>query len=119
MNITSGNYRIFDSGVVFSFNNLPVKFTLDPHLQLTLSFKDDANNADTRIESVSHGVDHGELVLINFNSFTGNGYLEPAIIGNIGAENVYLYFAVYKFGSEKPTKKIEYTFYLGGHHNGH
>ncbi len=112
MNITSGNLKILNTGTVFSFKNQSIKFDLDPQLQITVSFKDDVIDTKPRLSGIGHTADHAELILINFNDYGGRGYVEPVRIGNIGNNNIYFFFWATMIGSEKPTKKLEYTFYL-------
>ena len=113
MDITSGGYRVLNSGLVFTFKDQAIIFDIDPQLKITISFRNDETVVGQRVESTKHSNTHGELTCINFNETLGTGYIDPIIVGNIGDESVYLYFWISKIGKDSIIKRVDYTWFIG------
>lgn len=113
MEITSGNYKVYDSGTVISFEQEPVKFHLAPDLNVSLAFRDDIEKKDEhRLEFNPVSLTELEIILVNFNNSLGTGNTAPLEIGTLNNRRLYLNFRVYIL-NVKTNKTIHYCWYLG------
>jgi hypothetical protein len=113
MKITSGNYEVFDTGTVISFELEPVTFHLADDLQVRLLFRDDLEkHEDHRLEFNPISNNILEIIIINFNNPLGTGNTTPLQIGIFNNKFLYLNFRVYTLNA-KSNKTIHYCWYLG------
>jgi hypothetical protein len=112
MRITSGNYEVFDTGTVISFEQEPVTFHLAPDLLIRISFRDDSENKENRLEFNPISNNELEILLINFNNSLGTGNTAPLQVGTLNNRRLYLNFRVYTL-NVKTNKTIHYAWYLG------
>jgi hypothetical protein len=113
MKITSGNYEVFDSGTVISFEQEPVTFHLATDLQIRLAFRDDSEKKDEhRLEFNPISNNELEIILVNFNNSLGTGNTVPLQVGTLNNKLLYLNFRVYTL-NVKTNKTIHYCWYLG------
>ncbi len=113
MKITSGNYEVFDTGTVISFEQEPVTFHLAADLQIRLAFRDDIEKKDEhRIEFNSISNSELGIILVNFNNSLGTGNTAPFEVGILNNKKLYLNFRVYTL-NVKTNKTIHYSWYLG------
>jgi hypothetical protein len=113
MKIKSGNYEVFNSGTVISFEHEPVTFNLADDLQIRLAFKDDIDNKEGHcIEFNPISNSELEIILINFNNSLGTGNQVPLQVGTLNNKLLYLNFRVYTL-NVNTNKTIHYCWYLG------
>ncbi|KQR71879.1 DUF6864 domain-containing function [Pedobacter sp. Leaf176] len=113
MKITSGDYEIYNSGTVLSFEAEPITFHLAIDLKIHLSFKDEEENKDVhKMEFKQISGTELEIILINFNNSLGTGNASPLEVGTLNNKKLYLNFTVYALNI-KTTKTVHYTWYLG------
>jgi len=113
MKITSGNYEVFDSGTVISFEQEPVTFHLAEDLKIRILFRDDEEKKnENRLEFNPVNDKELEIILINFNSSLGTGNTVPLQVGTLNNRNLYLNFRVYTL-NVKTNKTIHFCWYLG------
>jgi hypothetical protein len=113
MKITSGNYEVFDTGTVISFEQEPVTFHLAADLQIRLAFRDDLEKKDDhRLEFNPISNNELEIILINFNNSLGTGNTVPLQVGTLNNKKLYLNFRVHTL-NVKTNKTIHYCWYLG------
>lgn len=91
--------------------NLTIK--LNDTLTLNLKFiTDENNNATTiNIRPLEDNPTEGDFEIINFNSASGSGILEPILIGDIEDKLIYFTFFTWKY--EDGRRRLQYTLYLG------
>lgn len=113
MKITSGNYEVFDTGTVISFEQEPVTFNLAADLKIRLAFRDDTEKKDDhRIEFNQASNRELEIILVNFNNSLGSGNTAPIEVGTLNNKKLYLNFRVHTLNL-KSNKTIHYCWYLG------
>lgn len=119
IDITSGNYKILQSGVVESFSeNSDVTFCVSEDdgsddLFVKLAFVRD----DTKQTRIDRSINKNtiELVCVNFND-NGTGLGKPVALAKTQAGILYFRFWAYLSGfdpRQEKTRRIEYTFYIG------
>lgn len=113
MKITSGNYEVFDSGTVISFENESVKFHLAEDLIISIVFRDNSDNNNSHtLEFNSISSNELEIILVNFNNSLGTGNNTPIPVGILDNKKLYVLFRVYTLNT-KANRTIHYCWYLG------
>jgi hypothetical protein len=111
MRIQAGEFEIIDSGTVISFNNEPLTFHLAADLRIRLSFRDDTDNKEHRMEFLQQSNKELEIVMINFNNSLGIGNTAPLALATLNNRRVYLNYRVYTL-SGNSNRTIHFTWYL-------
>jgi len=113
MKITSGNYEVFNSGTVISFEQEPVTFQLAADLKIRLAFRDEMEKKEEhRLEFNPISKNELEITLVNFNNSLGTGNTAPLLMGTLNNKKLYLNFRVYAL-TVTTNKTIHYCWYLG------
>jgi hypothetical protein len=113
MKITSGNYEVFNSGTVISFEQEPITFQLATDLKIRLAFRDEMEKKEEhRLEFNPISKNELEITLVNFNNSLGTGNTAPLLMGTLNNKKLYLNFRVYAL-TVTTNKTIHYSWYLG------
>lgn len=118
IDISSGNYTIIDSGIVFTLEGdsditFHLDFGLSSRLNVKLLFEKDV----TQEQVIEREVEGNDIKLIcrNFND-NGTGTNTPMGLATIQGKTVYFKFWAYLEGDtieKNGSRKIEYTFFMG------
>lgn len=107
--VSVGKYEVLASGTVITYNEDPLKFSLED-LTITIDFKSD--EGDSRIEHTVEGKVLN-LLLFNFDNPLGVSNTEPLYIGYIRDQNLYLNIRVHTMGIKLlGNRTVHYTWYL-------
>lgn len=112
-------YRVFHSGTIANTTNGIITHSI-ADLKFNFIFKDDAINANQRMESKASDDKKGlDLTFYNFNSSLGSGISEPLLVANLNSIdvygtglseklNLYLTYRIYSIG-QSAVKTLHYT----------
>ncbi len=112
MNITIGNFEVYDSGIVTSFDNADVLFNVTSGVVVRLKFATNESKQQNMQAAIN---DSGELVftLTNFNNPLGTEFTKPLEIGTLGGQKFFLHLKV--LGNENSSNRtILHTWLKGG-----
>jgi len=115
MKISSGNFKVLDTGLAITYKGESLLFDLGPELKIMISFSIDEQKPGFRIDLSS---DAPNRLILNCINADDGGLKHPIKIGNIGSEDVYVIFWITNLVSGSISKKVEYTWYLGKDENG-
>lgn len=122
MNITVGGFDVLESGVVSSFDDKSIVFTLDHNgeqLTLTINFAEKiqldskgqlTDSTDFRL------LEDASMTLRGWDSPQGVAYPKPVVMGTIGGRTLHLLLRCYGMFGQK-NRMVSYTFLLGGVEN--
>lgn len=113
MDVKVGGYDVFKEGTIIGNVNEPIDFVFNKEIGfiIRISFLQDNNNNDTRIEGETFDKKGGHLKFINFNNSLGIGNTAPLTIGHINGRELLLNYRVYSI--ENLGKTFHYTWLLG------
>lgn len=111
--ITTGdnNFEVLDTGTVITFKDEPIKFQLAVDLKIIISFKDNKEVKEQKMDFNPISNNELEIILTNFNSSLGTANVAPLPLAKINNRQVYLNFMVYAL-NETSHKTVHYTWYL-------
>ena len=112
MKITVGNYEVYNSGIITSFDNADVLFNVASGVVVRLRFKTDESNQQNMQADINES---GELVftLTNFNNPLGTEFTKPLEIGLLEGSKFLLHIKV--LGNQNSSNRtILYTWLKGG-----
>jgi hypothetical protein len=111
MDIFSGSYKIFASGIVIQYNNEPIRFSIAPNMSLVFKF---ITTEDKNIR-MEHTISNDSLIVLlyNFDNSLGTGNTIPINIGVLNNRKFYINFRVYALSELKESRTLHYTLYLG------
>ncbi len=116
--ISSGDYEIIDSGVVYAFQEeFDVTFHFVGNEKFKFNVKLIFKKSETEEQSIESNVEKEniELTCINFRE-SGTGINTPIELATFQGQKIYFKFWNYLEGGNsqnKKTRKIEYTFFAG------
>lgn len=111
MRIRSGSGWVVDSGVVTTFGGASLELVLelpDDNLMVELCFDSDDSGAPA-VRSTETG-NGWRLQCTNFDDERGRGSAEPVLLGEIGADLIFLHFRVFRYGASVD-RTIHFTFF--------
>lgn len=115
ISLSSGNYRIIDSGQTFLFgdsNELKIDVSADNGFKFSVYLK--FENDDTHEQKIDSVIREDEIVLscMNFKN-SGTGLYQPARIATIDGKTLWFVFWSYLEGSLKgKVRSVKYTFFV-------
>ncbi|MBR0343418.1 MAG: hypothetical protein IJH64_14440 [Oscillospiraceae bacterium] len=113
--ITSNDYEVVDSGIVFFFKNdypmeLKKRFNNGALVNIRIIVKDDETERQDLLVNVNQDESVVEYTCINFNNAFGTGTNEPVEVATIDDKKYFLHFWIYTLGdNENRVRKMEYT----------
>lgn len=111
VNIKVGDYQVLDSGIVLSSQNKDILFEIKD-LNIRIIFKQDKQNEKSAINTeLSTDKKCLRLILTNFERSLGIGLTEPAAIGTIDGNSLYLLFMVHAL-NDSETHLFSYTWLI-------
>ena len=109
LEIASAGKLVLHSGVVHSYDNSSLKFTVS-NLHIQFSFVEDGGKPDMIVNIQNDTL--LSVVLHNFSSSVGTGTDSPINLGIMGGRQLALAFTVQAL-SKDSIKLLAYTFFLG------
>ena len=106
-----GEYEVYLSGTVISFNNEPVTFQLAEDLAYIFKFEDIPNKEQKMTFEQSQDKKTLSILLTNFNSPLGDGNASPIEMGLLRGKKLYLEYRVRAL-NRTANKEIYYSWYL-------
>lgn len=106
MDITIGEYRVYESGTIIAIPNEPVTFKIK-NLQFKLVFTN-TEDKQQKLEASPVASNTLQLTFLNFNNSLGTGNTVPLPLGRLGEEELFFQFRIYTLGDDTG-KTIHYT----------
>ena len=98
MKIICNNKELLYSNRICCFDNeaITFKYTFDPESILTITFKFNYDDKDTRFDITDDGRGNFTINLYNFNNTLGSGLKKPIEIAAYKNQSIYLRFYIEK-----------------------
>lgn len=109
LRIKQGDLEVLASGTIHINNNESTIISLDEELNIKISYMDDKENLEQKINTRATGKDVF-LELKNFNNPLGTATIKPLSIAKMDDKTLGLSFSVVAIGE---CKVLSYTLYLG------
>ena len=111
MDISVGEYKVYESGSVIGIFGQPITFQIE-NLTFTFQFVSNPEQSEMHVKTEKVSSTHLKIDFINFDSSLGIGSTEPIRFGNLDDKDLYFQYRINTLGPNAG-KLLHYTWLLG------